>query len=198
MHMFSSGTAFRAQGKRMRAISVTVLLATSVLVGGPAFAQHIGGPAKESLAISTSKAEPLMLTADASALPAAPTPVVAAPPVIATPAAQSQTAEDSHDSRNKKIWFSLSLVSHGAATFDAWSTRNAIEHGGQELNPVFKPFANSNAMYAAVQIAPLGMDYLGRRMMRSQNRTFRKMWWVPQTASALCSLAAGAHNVAVN
>jgi hypothetical protein len=42
------------------------------------------------------------------------------------------------------------------------------------------------------------MDYLGRRLMRSNNAFLRKMWWVPQTASAVCSLAAGIHNMGVN
>jgi hypothetical protein len=39
------------------------------------------------------------------------------------------------------------------------------------------------------------MDYLGRRMMVSQHRWMRKMWWLPQTAGTGMSLAAGVHNV---
>jgi hypothetical protein len=60
-----------------------------------------------------------------------------------------------------------------------------------------RPFANSNAIYATTQVTPLIMDYLGRRMMRSRYPLFRRFWWVPQTASASVSLAAGIHNYRV-
>jgi hypothetical protein len=98
-----------------------------------------------------------------------------------------------------KKWLILSAAEHGAATFDAWSTRQVIMNGtGQELNPMLKPFANSNALYAAVQVAPFAFDYLGLRMMRSSHPWVRKMWWVPQTASTVSSFVAGAHNMTVH
>jgi hypothetical protein len=98
-----------------------------------------------------------------------------------------------------KKWLILSAASHGAATFDAWSTRQVIMSGaGQEMNPMLKPFANSNALYAAVQVAPLAFDYLGLRMMRSSHPWVRKMWWVPQAASTVTSFAAGAHNMTIH
>jgi hypothetical protein len=61
-----------------------------------------------------------------------------------------------------------------------------------------RPFANSNAMYAATQAVPFGMDFLGRRMMRSNNHVVRKLWWLPQTACTVASVAAGIHNMGVN
>jgi hypothetical protein len=122
------------------------------------------------------------------------TPAIVAAPVLPV----KPKTVDNNESRKKKIWFSLSMVNHGAATFDAWSTRSAIGRGAQEVNPLLKPFATSNAMYAAVQVVPFGMDYLGRRMMRSNNSVVRKMWWLPQTASAICGLTAGIHNMGVN
>ncbi|HLW97217.1 MAG TPA: hypothetical protein VKR82_01115 [Candidatus Acidoferrales bacterium] len=98
-----------------------------------------------------------------------------------------------------KKWLVLSAAEHGAATFDAWSTRQVIMNGtGQELNPLLRPFANSNALYAAVQVAPFAFDYLGLRMMRSSHPWVRKMWWVPQTASTVSSFVAGAHNMNVH
>lgn len=98
-----------------------------------------------------------------------------------------------------KRWLILSAAEHGAATFDAWSTRQVIMSGtGQELNPMLKPFANSNALYAAVQVAPFAFDYIGLRMMRSSHPWVRKMWWVPQAASTVTSFAAGAHNITVH
>ena len=98
-----------------------------------------------------------------------------------------------------KKWLILSAASHGAATFDAWSTRQVIMSGaGQEMNPMLKPFANSNALYVAVQVAPFAFDYLGIRMMRSSHPWVRKMWWVPQAASTVTSFAAGAHNMTIH
>lgn len=119
-------------------------------------------------------------------------------PVIAPVTPVRPTVTEKESARNKKIWYSLAAVNHGAAAFDAWATRSAIDRGAREVNPLLKPFANSNAMYGAVQVVPFGMDYLGRRMMRSSNSTVRRLWWLPQTASAIGSLTAGIHNMGVN
>lgn len=143
--------------------------------------------------------------ATAAALPSAPEPKVK-PEVEPAPlrsAAQPfqpvrRAPRPSETPRQRKMWYGLMAVSHGAAAFDAWSTRRAISGGyGQEANPFLKPFANSNAIYAATQASPAFMDFLGKRMMVSQNPWIRKLWWVPQTAGAGLSFAAGAHNVGV-
>jgi len=98
----------------------------------------------------------------------------------------------------RKMWYALTFTGHGAAAFDAWSTRRAISGNyGTESNPLLRPFAHSGALYAATQVSPALMDYLGRRMMVSQHRWVRKMWWLPQTAGTGMSLAAGVHNVGV-
>jgi hypothetical protein len=100
--------------------------------------------------------------------------------------------------RQRKLWYGLAAVSHGAAVFDAWSTRRALSGNyGVEANPLLRPFAHSGALYAATQISPALMDFLGRRMMMSHHGWIRRMWWVPQTAGTGVSLAAGAHNVGV-
>jgi hypothetical protein len=100
--------------------------------------------------------------------------------------------------RQRKVWYGLMAAGHAGAAFDAWSTRRAISGGyGQEANPFLKPFASSNAIYAATQVSPAFMDYLGKRMMVSQNPWIRKLWWVPQVTGAGISFAAGAHNVGV-
>jgi hypothetical protein len=52
-------------------------------------------------------------------------------------------------------------------------------------------------MYVATQVSPVLMDYLGKRMMFSQHRWVRKMWWLPQAAGTGVSLTAGVHNVGV-
>ena len=100
--------------------------------------------------------------------------------------------------RQRKMWYGLMVVSHAGAAFDAWSTRRAISGGfGQEENPFLKPFANSNAIYAATQVSPAVMDYIGKRMMTGQNPWIRKLWWFPQVAGGSMSFAAGVHNVGV-
>jgi hypothetical protein len=98
----------------------------------------------------------------------------------------------------RKIWYGLLVAGHSAAAFDAWSTHRAVSGGyGQESNPMLRPFAHSNAIYAATQVSPAFMDFLGKKMMVSQHGLLRKMWWVPQVAGASFSFAAGAHNVGV-
>jgi hypothetical protein len=97
--------------------------------------------------------------------------------------------------RQRKIWFGLIAASHGAAGFDAWSTRRALSGGyGTEADPLLRPFAHSGALYAATQVSPLVMDYLGYRMMNSHHSLIRKLWWVPQVAGTSVSLSAGIHN----
>lgn len=98
--------------------------------------------------------------------------------------------------KQKKVWYALMFVSSGAAAFDAWSTRRAISAGaGTESNPMLAPFAHSGALYAATQVSPLVMDLIGRKMMTSENRTVRRMWWLPQSLGMGMSLSAGVHNV---
>jgi hypothetical protein len=105
------------------------------------------------------------------------------------------TPESYETSRKKKIWYGLLAANHGAAVFDAWSTRQAIGGGyGTERDPLERPFANSGAIYATTQVVPVLMDFMGHRMMRSEHPTIRKFWWIPQAACAGVSLGAGVHN----
>lgn len=100
--------------------------------------------------------------------------------------------------RQRKMWYGFLAAGHAAAGLDAWSTRRAVSSGyGQEANPFLKPFANSNAMYAATQVSPAFMDFLGKRMMVSQNPWIRKFWWLPQTAGASVSFVAARHNLGI-
>jgi hypothetical protein len=100
--------------------------------------------------------------------------------------------------RQERTWMILAAVEHGAATFDAWSTRRAIANGGQEMNPLMKPFANSGAIYAATQAGPLLFDYIGKRMMMSRSSKLRRIWWLPQVASTASSIFCGVHNLGVH
>jgi hypothetical protein len=110
------------------------------------------------------------------------------------PRSQDRPAES-----QRRKWLALSIAQHGAATFDAWSTRQAISTGQyRELNPALRPFAGNASLYAAIQVCPLAFDYLGRRMMTSQHGWLRHTWWIPQAASAALSLGSGAHNLRVH
>lgn len=152
-----------------------------------------------------------------AALPAAPTPRLANGADSARP---SSVAGDSNDTtplaginvpqpapvlagfragpsevvRTNRPWIALTVAQHGAATFDAWSTRRAINAGRIETDPLLKPFANSNSLYAAMQVGPTLFDFIGHRMYRSQNSVIRKLWWVPQIASTAGFVYAGTYN----
>jgi hypothetical protein len=103
------------------------------------------------------------------------------------------------ETRNQRIaWYALAVTGGGAAAFDAYSTRLVIAGNyGTESNPFLRPFANSSALYAATQVSPVVMDYIGKRLMVSQNRWLRRMWWLPQAAGSGFSIGAGVHNMGV-
>jgi hypothetical protein len=105
-----------------------------------------------------------------------------------------QKAESAPARRN---WLMLSVVEHSAATFDAYSTRQAVSRGAVEQDPLMRPFAHSDAIYAAIQVAPVLFDLLARHMQRSNYNFERRTWWVPQTASTGMSIFAGVHNLTI-
>lgn len=96
-------------------------------------------------------------------------------------------------SRDK--WLALSIFSSGAAAFDAYSTRRALEGGAREEDPVMRPFASSPALYGVMQVCPVLLDFAARRMQRSEYSVLRHSWWLPQTVGAGIYLFSGAHNM---
>jgi hypothetical protein len=98
---------------------------------------------------------------------------------------------------SRRKWLALAVAEHGAAAFDAYTTRQAIGRGAVEGDPLMRPFANSPSIYVAIQVAPLALDYAARRMQRSQNEFVRKMWWLPQAGGTAMFLFSGAHNLTV-
>jgi hypothetical protein len=103
------------------------------------------------------------------------------------------------ETRNQRFaWYTLAVTGHGAAAFDAYSTRRVLSGNyGIEGNPLLRPFAHSNALYAVTQVSPAVMDLIGKRMMVSQNRLVRRLWWLPQAAGSGFSIGAGVHNMGV-
>jgi hypothetical protein len=98
---------------------------------------------------------------------------------------------------SRRTWLVLMAAQHGAAAFDAYSTRYAVGHGAVEQNPLLRPFVHSDSIYVVSQIAPAVLDLVGRRLARSQNGFIRRMWWLPQTLSTGTYIWAGAHNLRV-
>jgi hypothetical protein len=107
---------------------------------------------------------------------------------------QMPSAETLHPSR---AWLALSFVQSSAATFDAYSTRQAIGHGAVESDPLMRPFAHSDALYGAIQVGPVILDYVARHMQRSETQFFRRTWWVPQSLATAGFLFSGVHNMNV-
>jgi hypothetical protein len=97
----------------------------------------------------------------------------------------------------RRAWLLLSIAEHSAATFDAYSTRMAVSKGASEADPMMQPFAHSPAVYGAIQICPLVLDFAARRMERSQHSFLRHTWWMPQSAATGIFLFSGVHNVNV-
>jgi hypothetical protein len=131
----------------------------------------------------------------------APTPERSVAPLIEfSPAARSSAAiqvaserELSHRSRTKK-WLLLSVAAHSGAALDAWTTRTNVTAGRTELNPVLRPFVNTNGLYPVMQIGPTLTDLVAWKLMKSQHHFLRKLWWVPQVASASISFTCSARN----
>jgi hypothetical protein len=98
---------------------------------------------------------------------------------------------------SRRQWLALALLQHGAAVFDAYSTRQAVGHGAVEDNPMLRPFAGSAAIYAATQVTPLLLDLAAYHMQRSEYSLLRRFWWMPQTISAGLSIFSGVHNLHV-
>ena len=120
------------------------------------------------------------------------TPAPAAAPLMGVRMSVPRAGESA---TQRHLWYALSITGSGAAAFDAWSTRRAISQGyGTEGNPLLRPFSHSGAMYAATQVSPLVMDFIGKKMMVSEHRWMRNMWWLPQSAGSGFSLFAGVHN----
>lgn len=96
---------------------------------------------------------------------------------------------------HRKLWILLSATEHSSASFDAWSTRYALSNGRVEADPIMRPFAGSAAIYGAIQVIPIGLDYVAHKFQRSSGWT-RHIWWAPQSAAAATFLFSGSYNVA--
>jgi hypothetical protein len=97
----------------------------------------------------------------------------------------------------RRDWVALTIAQHSAATFDAWTTRRAISAGAYETDPLLRPFARNASVYAAIQVSPLLLDYVSKRMMTSRHGWMRRTWWIPQAVSTTAFFISGAHNLTI-
>jgi hypothetical protein len=155
--------------------------------------------------MSTAAAAAAPATEDSAAtLPEAPAAMLGAvgsqPPVAFLKSGQpirvSVAQLQAENRRKQMMWTGLTVATSSAAMFDAISTRRAItRYGAVEMNPLLKPFAGNNSLFAAIQVAPALLDVAGRKMMYSRHNWVRRVWWVPQSASFVGSILCGAHNL---
>lgn len=195
-------------------LTLVLLLASAPQTDVKAAPEKSKAPAVEAAKDSKPEAAPVPAPEEVSYLPGQLTPVALAR-AGDTPASKSRDAQpdpapaipfapairgpiEIPSPAQRRTWYALTIVSSGAATFDAWTTRRAITQGyGREMNPTLRPFAGNAGLYAVIQASPLLMDYVGRRMMTSRYRLVRKMWWLPQSAGTAVSVVSGAHNLAI-
>jgi len=116
---------------------------------------------------------------------------------ISEPATKENRFREALSQPTRRQWLALALLQHGAAAFDAYSTRQAVGHGAVEDNPMLRPFAGSAAIYAATQLTPLVLDLVAYHMQRSEYSLLRRFWWMPQTVSTGLSIFSGVHNLHV-
>jgi len=195
-----------------------MLLATILLLGALPQSGELARSAANVAAVSVADAADAKDSGTARELPSMPKPKVdsdagadgvtanvagaaAVQPPTAALALQPMKPAYTHprETRGQRVaWYSLMAAGHGAAAFDAYSTRLAVSGNyGTETNPFLRPFSHSSALYAVTQVSPALMDFIGKRMMVSENRLVRKMWWLPQAAGSGFSVFAGVHNLGV-
>ena len=182
-----------------------MLLATILLLGAlPQSGELARSVANAPEAVTVADAADAKESTAARELPSMPKPKVDSeavqPPSVALPVQPMKPAYiRPRETRGQRVaWYSLMAAGHGAAAFDAYSTRLAISGNyGSETNPFLRPFSHSSALYAVTQVSPAVMDYIGKRMMVSETRWVRKMWWLPQAAGSGLSVFAGVHNLNV-
>ena len=169
-----------------------VLLLASSFAFGQADRSLIAAPA----AVESPTAQPQLLLASNGAAPDALVPPAPQPNLLIHPAVLTPTPRKREISlQQRTTFYSLMVAEHGAAVLDAWSTREVLQQGGRELDPLVRPFAHSATLYPALQVTPFAVDYFAAKLMRSNHAVLRKLWWVPQVVATSGSVYCGVMNL---
>jgi hypothetical protein len=171
------------------AAAAVVIATVSPSASAQTAAMSTSSPALEALPAALSAAPRAAAAAAAPAQPAA----APAPAIVVNDNFKPYRPVSVHD-HLRRNWLLLAAASSAAASLDAYTTRRAIQSGAVEMNPILRPFVNSNGLYAAIQISPVVMDLVGYKMQHSENRLFRHTWWIPQAMGTGVSFSAAAHN----
>jgi hypothetical protein len=74
-----------------------------------------------------------------------------------------------------------------AGMLDSAATRWNVSRGGTEYDPLERPFAHSNALYAEGAAYEGGLAWVGWKLHGSNHPLLRHIWWLPQTAQTAAS-----------
>lgn len=95
---------------------------------------------------------------------------------------------------DKKVLL-LAGINAGAAVWDDAASREVIERGGIERNPLMRPFVHNTGTIVAESAAEVWvMAFVADRMKRSSHPLLRKTWWLPQTLNFTAKFGGGIYN----
>jgi hypothetical protein len=168
-----------------------------LLLASPfAFGQAQRSSAAAPTAVEPPTPQPQVLLASNGAAPEALVPPATQQNLLVRPAVLTPTPRKPEVSlRQREAFYSLMAAEHGAAVLDAWSTRQVLQQGGRELDPLVRPFAHSATLYPTLQVTPFAVDYFAAKLMRSNHTVLRKLWWVPQVVATGGSVYCGIANL---
>lgn len=83
-----------------------------------------------------------------------------------------------------KAWLVLTVAGEGTSLTDAVLTKEGIQNGARELDPLARPFVKlpSPVYLSFAAAASAATSYSGLKMRNSRHRLIRDTWWLPQAA----------------
>src|SRR5712671_4859012 len=88
-----------------------------------------------------------------------------------------------HDKPVSATATALTLTHAGIASWDWTVTRQGINAGAPESDPLARPFVHNNSTMVAGAVAEVvGTAWMANKMRRSRHRVLRNTWWVWQAA----------------
>lgn len=86
----------------------------------------------------------------------------------------------------------LAEVNAGTATWDDVATHVILDRGGNERNPLMRPFVHNSGTLAAETVGEVWlMAFVADRMKHSHHAVLRKTWWLPQAVDISAKVYGG-------